>query len=102
MQQSEIGVCQVIQNTCLEGVCYCLLGMKIQLKKIIGDSRPYCIWGAQGSPGFSYRNADRSAVKTKTQKAPGEVESVGQEWAGILALPLVRRLFYCPSEAQLP
>lgn len=32
MQQSEIGVCQVIQNTCLEGVCYCLLGMKIQLK----------------------------------------------------------------------
>ena len=41
-------------------------------------------------------------MKTKTQKAPGEVESVGQEWAGILALPLVRRLFYCPSEAQLP
>ena len=103
IQQSETGVYQVIQNTCLEGLCYYLLGMKIQLKKIIADSQQYCIWGAQGSPGFSHRNADRGAVKTKAQKALGEVESVvGQEWAGILALPLVRRLFYCPSEAQFP
>lgn len=33
MQQSETGVYQVIQNTCPEGLCYYLLGMKIQLKK---------------------------------------------------------------------
>lgn len=93
-------VYQVILNMHLEGFCYSLLGMKIQLKKLL-QTPDSTIFEVPRDPQFSVMKCWQVLWK-QTQKALGEVESVGQEWAGILALPLVRRLFYCSSEAQLP